>query len=66
MPSNTVPLEYIIYDVCKGIRGYDEILAEDVLDNLWDCMKAKVDRRRLQKMDLEAYFQFRERDIGAQ
>lgn len=64
LPDRSVPVEYMMYDIWASMRAHDEELADEVLEPAFVFMRAQVDKQRLQPMDLQTYFQYREQDVG--
>lgn len=63
-PDRTAPAEYILYDLWESMRAHDRPLADDILEPCFNFMRAQNDARRLKFMDLGAYLEYREEDVG--
>ncbi|KAI0187177.1 isoprenoid synthase domain-containing protein [Xylaria flabelliformis] len=63
-PDRSSPLEWIMYDVWEGMRKCDKGLADATLQPCFDFMNAQIDPRRLTKMNLEQYLEYRLKDVG--
>ncbi|RYP61517.1 hypothetical protein DL770_009771 [Monosporascus sp. CRB-9-2] len=64
LPDRSVPVEYIMYDLWESMRSHDRELANCVLEPMFTFMRAQTDKARLEPMNLEEYFQYREKDVG--
>jgi aristolochene synthase len=53
-----------MYDIWQGLRKCDEELANDLLQPCFNFMSAQTDVRRLSKMDLNQYLEYRLDDVG--
>jgi aristolochene synthase len=64
LPDRSIPVEYIMYDLWESMRAHDFELANCVLEPMFTFMRAQTDKARLEPMNLEEYFEYRERDVG--
>ena len=64
LPDRSVPVESITYDLWESMREFDKKLADDILEPVFTCMQAQTDPQRKQMHTLDAYLEYRERDIG--
>ncbi|KAI0533245.1 Aristolochene synthase in complex with 12,13 Difluorofarnesyl diphosphate [Xylaria digitata] len=64
LPDRSSPPEWIMYDVWEGLRGCDEELANAMLQPCFNFMSSQTDPRRLTKMNLEQYLEYRLDDVG--
>lgn len=53
-----------MYDVWQGMRKCDKELADAMLQPCFDFMNSQTDPRRLTKMNLEQYLDYRLDDVG--
>ncbi|KAI3337518.1 Aristolochene synthase in complex with 12,13 Difluorofarnesyl diphosphate [Xylariaceae sp. AK1471] len=63
-PDRSSPPEWIMYDVWEGMRKCDKDLADAMLQPCFDFMNSQTDPRRLTKMNLEQYLEYRLDDVG--
>lgn len=64
LPDRNVPVEYITYDLWESMRACDRKLANEILEPVFTFMRAQTDPRRKDTMELGAYLEYRERDVG--
>ncbi|KAF2228967.1 Aristolochene synthase in complex with 12,13 Difluorofarnesyl diphosphate [Viridothelium virens] len=64
LPDRSVPVEYIMYDLWDSMRKHDRDMANEILEPVFTFMRAQTDAKRLRRMDLKEYFEYRERDVG--
>ena len=64
MPDRGVPLEHMTYDIWQDMRACDRELAGPVMEQVFVNMRAQVDKKRVTKMNMEEYLEFREEDVG--
>ncbi|KAI0483450.1 Aristolochene synthase [Xylaria cf. heliscus] len=64
LPNRSEPAEFIMYDLWESMRSHDEELADCVLEPMFTFMRAQTDKARLEPMNLEEYFDYREKDVG--
>ena len=64
LPDRNVPVEYITYDLWESMRACDRKLADEILEPVFTFMRAQTDPRRKDTMELGAYLEYRERDVG--
>ncbi|KAI0904516.1 Aristolochene synthase in complex with 12,13 Difluorofarnesyl diphosphate [Ustulina deusta] len=64
LPNRNSPPEWIMYDVWQGMRKCDKELADAMLQPCFDFMNSQTDPRRLTKMNLEQYLEYRLEDVG--
>ncbi|KAL9072101.1 MAG: hypothetical protein Q9157_005227 [Trypethelium eluteriae] len=46
------------------MRKHDLDMANEILEPVFTFMRAQTDAKRLRRMDLKEYFEYRERDVG--
>ncbi|KAF2003110.1 terpenoid synthase [Amniculicola lignicola CBS 123094] len=63
-PDRNVPAQWIMYDLFDEMRKVDRILADQLLEQTIDFLKAQVDKDRHLHMELNEYFQYRDADLG--
>ncbi|KAI1289088.1 Aristolochene synthase in complex with 12,13 Difluorofarnesyl diphosphate [Xylaria venustula] len=63
-PDRSSSPEWIMYDVWEGMRRLDKDLADGMMKPCFDFMYAQTDPRRLTKMNLEQYLDYRLGDVG--
>lgn len=63
-PDRNVPAEYIVYDLWEAMRAHDRPLADGILEPCFSFMRAQTDAERLKDMDVRAYLEYREADVG--
>ena len=64
LPDRSKPVEWIMYDLWESMRAHDKELADCVLEPMFTFMRAQTDKARLVPMNLQEYFDYRERDVG--
>ncbi|KAJ5735340.1 Terpenoid synthase [Penicillium malachiteum] len=64
LPDRSVPVEYITYDIWESMRAHDRPLADEILEPVFQFMRAQTDRTRTRPMGLGSYLKYRERDVG--
>jgi aristolochene synthase len=64
LPDRSIPVEYIMYDLWEEMRAKDAKMANEVLEPMFTFMRAQTSPKRLKKMDLGEYFEYREQDVG--
>lgn len=64
LPDRSVPVEYITYDLWESMRVHDREMADEILEPVFQFMRAQTDRARVGPMGLGSYFEYRERDVG--
>lgn len=62
--ANEIAANRIMYDVWQGFRKCDKELADATLQPCFDFMNSQTDPRRLTKMNLEQYLDYRLDDVG--
>ena len=65
LPDRTVAVEWMSYDIWAEMRALDPRLAGEVLGPMADFMEAQTEKKRLKKMGMEEYLEWRGRDVGA-
>lgn len=64
LPDNSIPAESITYELWESMRAHDFDMANDILEPVFVFMRAQTDSTRLKPLDLRAYLEYRERDVG--
>lgn len=64
LPDRSVAAEYIAHDLWEGMRAHDHEMAMEILEPLFEFMRAQTDSARLKPMMLGGYLQYREKDVG--
>lgn len=64
LPDRRWAPEWIMYDIWEGFRKCDKDLANAMIQPCFNFMNAQTDPRRLNKMDLEKYLEYRLDDVG--
>lgn len=64
LPAKSVAAELIAYDIWESMCAHDKSMAMDVLEPLFEFMRAQTDSARLKPMTLEIYLLYREKDVG--
>lgn len=64
LPDRTKPVEWITYELWESMRAHDYSMAVDIQEPVFTFMRAQTDKRRLEKMGLGAYLEYREADVG--
>lgn len=64
LPDRNIPVEWITYDLWESMRAHDRALAVDIQEPVFTFMRAQTDRKRLEKMGLGTYLEYREADVG--
>lgn len=64
LPDRNIPAEYIIYDLWESMRQRDRKLADEILDPVFEFMRAQTDRTRVGIKELGPYLEYREKDVG--
>jgi aristolochene synthase len=62
--TSLVTYDRIMCDVWQGLRACDKELADAMLQPCFDFMNSQTDPRRLTKMNLEQYLEYRLDDVG--
>ncbi|KAK8872555.1 Aristolochene synthase [Apiospora arundinis] len=65
LPDRTVAVEWMACDIWTEMRTLDAKLAGEILGPLADFMAAQTEEKRLKKMGLGEYLDWRRRDVGA-
>ncbi|KAI7774774.1 aristolochene synthase [Diaporthe eres] len=64
LPDNSIPAESITYELWESMRAHDLDMANDILEPVFVFMRAQTDSTRLKPLDMRAYLEYRERDVG--
>ena len=64
LPDRSIPAEYILYDLWESMRKHDKEMADEILDPVFEFMRAQTDKVRAKPMGLGEYFVYREKDVG--
>ncbi|KAI1325881.1 Aristolochene synthase in complex with 12,13-Difluorofarnesyl diphosphate [Xylariaceae sp. FL0255] len=64
MPDRNIPVEWITYDLWESMRQHDRVMADEILEPVFTFMRAQTDNRRLERMGLGSYLEYREADVG--
>ncbi|KAI0193854.1 Aristolochene synthase in complex with 12,13-Difluorofarnesyl diphosphate [Astrocystis sublimbata] len=64
LPDRSKPVEWITYDLWESMRAHDRAMADDIQEPVFIFMRAQTDKKRLEKMDLGSYLEYREADVG--
>lgn len=64
LPDPNVPVEWITYDLWESMRSFDRNLADEIIEPVFTFMRAQTDPRRKDPMELGAYLEYREGDVG--
>ncbi|KAK5637152.1 hypothetical protein RRF57_012864 [Xylaria bambusicola] len=64
LPDRNIPVEWITYDLWESMRAHDRDMAIDIQEPVFTFMRAQTDSKRLEKMGLGAYLEYREADVG--
>lgn len=63
-PDQSVPVEWIMYDLWEMMRAQDKELADEVLEPTFTFMRAQTDKARLSVRGMGPYLVYREKDVG--
>lgn len=63
-PDRSIPAESMMWDIWEEMRACDQELANDILEPMFDFMRAQTEKTRKNLKDLGAYLHYRERDVG--
>lgn len=64
LPDRSIPVEWITYDLWESMRAHDRTMANDIQEPVFTFMRAQTDSKRLEKMGLGTYLEYREADVG--
>jgi len=64
LPDRCIPVEYIMYDLWESMRAHDSEMADEILEPVFEFMRAQTDKARTREMGLKEYLEYRERDVG--
>lgn len=64
LPDRSKPVEWITYDLWESMRAHDHEMANEIQEPVFTFMRAQTDSKRLEKMGLGAYLEYREADVG--
>jgi aristolochene synthase len=64
LPDRNIPVEWITYDLWESMRAHDRAMADDIQEPVFTFMRAQTDSKRLEKMGLGTYLEYREADVG--
>ncbi|KAI0101558.1 putative aristolochene synthase [Nemania sp. FL0031] len=64
IPDRNIPIEWITWDLWESLRACDRKLADGILEAYIGWLEAQTDPRRLQRLDLKEYLEYREIDVG--
>lgn len=64
LPNRSVAAEYITHELWVSMCSHDGEMAMEILEPLFEFMRAQTDRARLKPMSLGQYLQYREKDVG--
>lgn len=63
-PNRSVTVEWMTHDLWESMRTHDQEMAMEILEPLFQFMRAQTDSVRMKPMGLGAYLQYREKDVG--
>ncbi|KAI1848550.1 hypothetical protein JX266_005409 [Neoarthrinium moseri] len=64
LPDQSSPVEVMMYELWQSMRNVDKTLADEVLDPMFDFMRAQTNKVRATNMGLGQYLKYREDDVG--
>lgn len=64
LTERSVAAECITHDLWGQMRSRDQDMAADILEPLFEFMRAQTDGVRTEPMSLGVYLQYREKDVG--
>lgn len=63
LPNHSVPVEWISYDLWEFMRMHDRDMADEILEPVFQLMRAQTDPKRPTKMELGRYLEYHEADV---
>ncbi|KAK3321250.1 Aristolochene synthase in complex with 12,13 Difluorofarnesyl diphosphate [Cercophora scortea] len=64
LPDRRIPVEWITWELWEAMRAYDCPRATEIMEPVFVFMRAQTDPKRLEKMDIGGYLEYREKDVG--
>lgn len=64
LPDRSVPVQWMMYDLWEDMRRYDNVLADTVLEPVFEFMRAQTSSERLTVQGLGPYLRYRQADVG--
>lgn len=63
-PDRSSPVERIMYDLWEDMRSCDKQLADELIEPVFEFMRAQTSKERLQVQGLGPYLAYRQGDVG--
>ena len=64
LPDRSVPVQWMMYDLWEEMRACDKVLADTVLEPVFEFMRAQTSSERLTVQGLGPYLRYRQADVG--
>lgn len=64
LPDRSVPVQWMMYDLWEDMRRCDKVLADTVLEPVFEFMRAQTSSERLTVQGLGPYLRYRQADVG--